>query len=560
MRRSPFACTVAFLLALPILVSAGLGPAPAAAGPTPPAAARGFSGPLPAAPPDSTSAPEVCPDADADGYTDAACGGLDCDDTNPNVHPGATEVCNGIDDDCNGITDDNAAGGQAYYADADADGYGDAGATVLACSPPPGYVSDDTDCDDTDPAVHPGATEVCNGIDDDCNGITDDNAAGGQAYYADADADGYGDAGVTVLACSPPPGYVSDDTDCDDSRADVYPGAPELLDGVDNDCDGQVDEGLSFDILAVADVGNDQGRQVRVRWSPHPGDAPGSPTPITGYGIYRKVQAGLAPGVLGAAATPPGDWDYVLSVPATGETVYQTVVPTLCDSNDVGVCWSTFFLRAFTATPTTYYDSVPDSGYSVDNLSPAAPANLSAAYASGTFALSWDEVADADLAGYRIYRSADASFIPSPSTRVDATTALSWTDPSPDGSETYYKVTAVDFNGNESAPASPVAVTGVGERPDVPGPVLRAGVPNPFRSATSIAFELPGSGARVDLRIFSATGKQVRVLASGSLAAGLHRVTWDGRDGGGVALPAGIYYVRLVAGDAVRSGRLVLLK
>jgi hypothetical protein len=104
------------------------------------------------------------PDIDGDGYT----GATDCNDGNANVHPGATELCNSVDDDCNGTVDDSAIP-LTYYADADADGYGNAAVTTAACGAPSGYTADATDCDDTLSSVNPGADEVCdNGIDDDC--------------------------------------------------------------------------------------------------------------------------------------------------------------------------------------------------------------------------------------------------------------------------------------------------------------------------------------------------------------------------------------------------------
>ena len=164
----------------------------------------------------------------------------DCDDTDAGVNPGATEVCNGIDDDCDGLVDESG-GNATWYADTDGDGYGDANSTTVACTAPPGYVSDDTDCDDTDAGVNPGATEVCNGIDDDCDGLVDESG-GNATWYADTDGDGYGDAGSTVTACTQPPGYVADNTDCDDTNGSINPSADEVCDGVDNDCDGTVDQ------------------------------------------------------------------------------------------------------------------------------------------------------------------------------------------------------------------------------------------------------------------------------------------------------------------------------
>ncbi len=193
-------------------------------------------------------------DDDADGYGDPhdgqeACerpdGWLadsnDCDDADATVHPDAEEVCDGVDNDCNGVVDDGD--GDTWYADTDGDGYGDITAALLACTQPSGHVADDTDCDDGDGAVHPGAEEVCNGVDDDCDGEADGSAATDvSAWYADTDGDGYGDPAVSQDACDQPTGYVDDDTDCDDTDARAFPGGTELpYDGVDGDCDGTSD-------------------------------------------------------------------------------------------------------------------------------------------------------------------------------------------------------------------------------------------------------------------------------------------------------------------------------
>ena len=132
-------------------------------------------------------------DLDGDGDGASSCGG-DCDDEDPALHPAATELCNGLDDDCVGGPDL-----PGELTDVDGDG-------SLAC----------LDCDDGDPAIHPAATELCNGLDDDCEGGPDL-----LGELTDADADG-------SLACD----------DCDDGEPTSYPFAPELCDGDDNDCDG----------------------------------------------------------------------------------------------------------------------------------------------------------------------------------------------------------------------------------------------------------------------------------------------------------------------------------
>ena len=197
-------------------------------------------------------------DSDADGYGDdagavEACEapedtsevGGDCDDGDPEVSPAATERCNEVDDDCDGEVDEDVQ--ETWYADADDDGFGDASTTTEDCDPPEGFVADPTDCDDTDAAVNPEATEVCNSLDDDCDGLVDDDddsldLSTATTWYADADTDGYGDAAVSTVACEAPAGFVDDDADCDDSSAAVSPAGREVCDEIDNDCDGLVDD------------------------------------------------------------------------------------------------------------------------------------------------------------------------------------------------------------------------------------------------------------------------------------------------------------------------------
>lgn len=236
-------------------------------------------------------------DADKDGFGDATSAvtdcnrpagyvadGTDCDDANEDINPDAAELCNGIDDDCDG-DEATATNPPTWYADGDKDGLGDATKATVGCSGPAGSVQDDTDCDDAkatvgapspwfgdgdsdgygdgtasvqcpaaglvaiggdcddvDPAVHPSATETCDGIDTNCVGGETD-ADDPQSWWRDGDGDDFGDASDEVVTCFPPVAYVGDDTDCDDADDTRFPGAPERCDGldVDEDCDGKLD-------------------------------------------------------------------------------------------------------------------------------------------------------------------------------------------------------------------------------------------------------------------------------------------------------------------------------
>lgn len=159
----------------------------------------------------SDSCDDECPDVDGDGHTDAACGGDDCDDADERRYPGNIEVCDaeGLDEDCDPTT---------LGPDADDDGAIQAGCCNVQ---PDASLLCGTDCDDGNINVAPGAPEICDGLDNDCSGTLD---------FPGEDDDGDGFADCVDL----PAGL----RDCDDTRDTVYPGAPEICDGHDSDCNG----------------------------------------------------------------------------------------------------------------------------------------------------------------------------------------------------------------------------------------------------------------------------------------------------------------------------------
>jgi len=170
-----------------------------------------------------------------EGYVD---NDTDCNDADDHVNPGVDEICNAIDDNCNGLDDEGVL--VKYFADADHDAFGDEANWMYACAQPVGYVENWSDCNDADIAVNPDAAELCNALDDDCDGAADDGIT--QKYFADLDADNFGDEFNFVIACDKPEGYLAEYGDCDDYDAAISPAAFEICNGLDDNCNGNTDE------------------------------------------------------------------------------------------------------------------------------------------------------------------------------------------------------------------------------------------------------------------------------------------------------------------------------
>lgn len=256
----------------------------------------------------------TCADADGDGHEDAACGGDDCDDTNADRFPSNTEVCDaaGVDEDC----DDSTFG----TVDADGDGaISDQCCNGASCG---------GDCDDSSLARRPGQLEICDSVDNDCDGSTDEEM-NDVDWYDDQDGDGFGGSTVLRSSCVPIPGASLVDTDCEDGIPQANPAGSESCNGVDDDCDGSVDEGLAPCDPCVAgdDVcdGHDSDCDGSIDEDP---DAHGFFVDADGDGVGTGAAMSMMACVASGFARRDGDCD------DTDPSVGDARFPELCDMRD----------------------------------------------------------------------------------------------------------------------------------------------------------------------------------------------------------------------------------
>ena len=341
----------------------------------------------------------------------------------------------------------------------------------------------------------------------------------------------------------------------------------DLETGVSEESDGAFRIRPHYRLTSITDCPNDQGRQVRACWHRADDDQSGTPYTITQYSVWRRIdlrgtgQEHDIDADKGAQALvyPPGDWEFVTELPACGEDYYCTICPTLCDSTIAhGPCWSVFFVRAHTEDPLVFFDTAPDSGYSVDNLAPAAPAGL--AWLVQDEIMTWEEAPEEDFDYFTVYGS-DSYLFDVEEAEVIGHTAGTEMDVSNDPYP-YYHVTATDFAGNIGRAAPLCTYSAVPPVHDDLPPkqtLLHPNTPNPMTSETTIRFDL-AVDTEVQLVVLDATGRIVSTLIEGRLSAGQYRVPWSSADFSGHPMPSGVYFACLNAGDTRQMRRMLVIR
>lgn len=190
-------------------------------------------------------------------------------------------------------------------------------------------------------------------------------------------------------------------------------------------------------ITLVEDVPADQGERVSVFWGPSPLED-SSPGTITDYSVYRDDN---------------GSWDFIIGTPASGQPVYSLEIEATCYHTPSDTCWQKFMVTAETSDPMTYYESLPDSGYAIDNIAPAILTGLTGSYHyQYKMDLHWNPNSEADLSHYCIHRASVSDFIPDESNLMGTTCDTTYQDTGITGGDYFYKVYAVDLAGNHGDP------------------------------------------------------------------------------------------------------------
>lgn len=295
------------------------------------------------------------------------------------------------------------------------------------------------------------------------------------------------------------------------------------------------------DITAVRDVANDQGGRVKLSWRASYIDD------VYSSGRYYEVftRQGAAP------------WALASTQQSGPLAQYSMTVPLPADSGATNP-FTQFMVRVHAGPGANdpFWDSLPDSGYSVDNLAPAGITGLEGSYRDGVTRLQWTPSGEFDLVGYRVYRGASPDFEPSSGRLVGTSSEPEWTDAA--GAPWIYRIVAVDRHGNESVSTRWIPDVPLNSAPPSTAVATRlyGARPNPSGPLTELAFDLTRE-CEVSLEVFDVSGQRVATLVGGRLPAGQHKVRWDNARAGARNTPPGIYLVRFTADGVVGTQRVV---
>lgn len=297
------------------------------------------------------------------------------------------------------------------------------------------------------------------------------------------------------------------------------------------------------EILAINDVPNDNGKQVFVIWNPSDNDGIFN-NPVLKYSVWRQDNQ---------------IWTFVGETPAIGSNLYSFVAPTIFDSSIVnGIYWSVFKVIAHGIAPYILSTSLPDSGYSIDNLIPHTPDSVRAIIYANFVKLLWSEPVDEDFQYFAVFRDTVSNFDVVNKQPIAQVVQSSFEDYNIELNRTYfYKIVAIDFSGNKSLPSKEISVnlTNIETSSIIPVSfILYQNFPNPFNNSTNIVFDLPEE-IHVKLSIYDALGRKLETLIDRELKAGKYSIQFDSKD-----YPSALYFCKIESEKFNAIKKMVLLK
>lgn len=326
-------------------------------------------------------------------------------------------------------------------------------------------------------------------------------------------------------------------------------------------------------ITSIRDVPNDQGGKVSIVWKASALDI--NLNDLTHYSIWRTIPTGnqtekSKPGVNFDASTKHPtrtvqlngrtfNWEWLADQPAHRRDTYSYTAETLFDSISTTAGTHFYLVSAHTGDVNVFFDSLPDSGHSVDNLPPLPPQIIAGNLHENGLSLSWQKNPEPDIDQYLVYLSQVSQFNPADLEPITTTKDTSvFLQNLPESGQIFLKVVAEDKNENLSPASDEFAfvVTSVaGANTTTPTVFsLQQNFPNPFNPATQIRFDIP-KAATVRLDIFNLRGEVVRTLVKERKPAGSYVVTFDASQ-----LSSGMYFYKISAGDFVAVKKMTLLK
>lgn len=311
----------------------------------------------------------------------------------------------------------------------------------------------------------------------------------------------------------------------------------------------------SPNLLTVADVPGDEGGMLQVTWAKSFLDRAVDPL-VVQYRLLRQMPD--LPGSYRAGSVAVPAWELVATVPAQNLPTYQVTTASKGDDVLGEHPVTTFLVEAHSSPAGTgmAWGSESLGGFSIDNLSPPAPAPFSGTYSDGTTSMLWTASPAGDFDRFRLYRGTSPGFTPGPANLLAETTGTTWADPG--GSGWFYRLSAVDTHENESG-STALDLSDVG----VPGAgasfALVVPWPHPVRGDCTIRFAVPHDGV-ARLALYDLAGRRVATLHDGPVAAGPHaaELAIDGARG---RRPGnGVYLLRLEFGGRALARRIVIAR